>query len=68
MKKHFLKSTSVHHTHLYLSFSNTELKENISVEVAIKYQIASILSPAQPPHQLIRSGRIAKVLSDLPSQ
>lgn len=38
------------------------------MEVATKYQVASILSPAQTPHQLIRSGRIAEVLSDLPSQ
>lgn len=44
LKSSFLKSTSVHHTHLYLCISNTESKENIPMEFAIKYQAVSILS------------------------
>lgn len=59
-KSSFLKSSSVHQTHVYLRISNTELKANIPIEVAIKSQTASILSAhvsclAFSPADLIQS-------------
>lgn len=62
MKSNFLKLSSVHQTHFYLCISNTGLKANIPMEVAVKSQTTSILSAhpsrlALSPVGLIQSCR-----------